>query len=239
MSISTTSSFNATAQTIIDLALMDIGASATTGTQDPNLRTHALSCLNILLKSLDAEGARLGKFLRRTLPLVGGQASYVLDNDVQDVDQPARYVQAGLTTGSRVDSMSRDDYMAISDRTVTAPSTRYLTEKDMDANGIEEVTLTLWPTPSSTGDSLEYVAILRVKDVTTLAQTLDIPQKWIQCIRWGLAFNLAPAYGADVMKVKMLQNLHEGELKTCLDDDHEHGNLQISPYGATSNQWGR
>lgn len=231
MATSGTTSYQPTAQRLIDLALTDIGVAGQSTGVDPNLRAQALDILNLLLKELDAEGAFLWNIQRRTLSLTSGVSSYVLSNDVRDLDQPARYTPAGGTYGSQVTPMARDEYMSLPDRTITGPVYRYYPEKGLGTSGIQFLTLYLFPVPPNTGDSLEYAACLRMQDVTTLSQTLPLPQNWFNAIRTGLAAELAPSFGRTDL-VAGLTKSYEAKREKALEDDNERGNTQIVPFGS-------
>lgn len=234
MTTAATTTYQPTAQRLIDLALMDIGVAGQAGSVDPNLRVQALDILNLLLKELDDEGAFLTNITRRIQTLTAGVSSYVLTNDVRDLDEPARYTASGATYGSQVTAMARDEYMTLPDRTIQGPVYRYYAEKGLDANGIQQVTLYLFPVPPNTGDTLEYAACLRTKDITDVSQTIPLPQNWYQAIRYGLAAGLAPSYGR-LDLVAGLQKSFEDKREKALEDDNERGNVQAVAFG---NQYG-
>lgn len=231
MTTSATSTFNPNAQSIIDLALTDIGAIGPGGTSDPNLRPHALSVLSILLKRMDTEGIFTWKRTRRTQTLTGGIASYALANDVSDVMDPMRYTQVGATAASQVIPMTIEEYMRTYDRTIQGVSLQYFAEKALGADGIEFITLRLFPVPPSDGDTLEYAAVLRILDITSITQTLDVPQKFLNTIRWGLASELAYAYGSPPDKISQCFARYQAELAIAIGDDHDHAPLQMVPWG--------
>src|SRR5712671_603430 len=160
MATSGTNTFNLTAQRLIDLALMDIGVNGPGGTVDPNLRTMALDVLNMVIKNTDTGGEYSWRTARLTQTLTSGVAGYALANRVNDLDQPARYTQAGATYGSQVTSMTRDEYMALPDRTIHGTPFRYFAESALDVNGLQFLTIYLYPVPPNTGDTLEYSAVL-------------------------------------------------------------------------------
>ena len=233
MSTSSTSTYNLSAQDIIDLALTDIGVAGQSGgaAPDAGLRTHALKLLNLLLKRLDSEGALLWHIQRTTQTLTSGTAAYALSNTISDIDEPARYTASGSTYGSQVWSMARDEYMTLPDRTIQGVPYRYYAEKSLDATGIQAITLYLYPVPPTTGDTLEFAAVLRMKDVTSLNQTLDIPQNWSNVVRQGLAVELAPSYGVPATTIAMMRKVYEDEKRLVLMNDNERGGLQLVPWG--------
>lgn len=237
MAIATTKTYNLTAQRLIDLALMDIGVAGQGGAAganvDGNLRPQALDLLNILLKELDDLGMLLFNVTRRTQTLTAGTSSYLLANDVSDVDGPMRYTQSGATTASQVTVMARDEYMELPDRTIQGPVLRFYPEPSFDAAGIKQITLYLYPVPPNTGDTLEYAAGIRTADVTTLAQTIGIPQKWLNTILWGLGSRLAPSYNTPVDKMSWFNKRFETARDAAFEDDGERGPVQLVPFGQT------
>lgn len=233
MATSSTNSFNLTAQRLIDLALMDLGVNGPAGTLDANLRPMALDMLNMVIKNTDTGGEYSWRQSRLIQTLTAGVAAYTLSNRVNDLDQPARYTQAGATYGSQVESMTRDEYMSLPDRTIQGTPFRYYSESALDANGIQFITLYLYPVPPNTGDTLEYAAILSALDVTDLGQTIDAPQKWLNVYRKALAFELAPAFNA-MDRVSYLRAAYKEAVDQASNDDGERGDLQIVPFGGTS-----
>lgn len=231
MTTSATSIFNPTAQSIIDLAWTDLGNNGIGATPDPNLRPIALTALSILLKRMDTEGIFTWKRTRRTQTLTGGLASYVLASDVSDVMDPMRYTQVGATAASQVIPMTIEEYMRTYDRTIQGVSLQYFAEKALGANGIEFITLRLFPVPPSDGDTLEYAAVLRMLDVTSITQTLDVPQKFLNAIRWGLVAEMAPSCGAPPDRVSYFASKYQAELAIAIGDDHDHAPLQMVPWG--------
>jgi hypothetical protein len=233
MSTAATTSYNLSAQDMIDMALADIGVNGPEGLPNANLRPLGLKHLNLVLKRLAVEGAFTWRIQRRTQALTSGTSSYVLSNDVDDIDQPARYTASGATYGSWVTPMVRDEYMTLPDRTIQGVPSRYYVEKSLGTDGIEFITLFLYPVPPNTGDSLEYAAVIRAKDVTSLTQTLDIPQKWLQAVRFGLAASLCFPFGVPVDRSTQFGKMFDSEIEKALNEDNEHGDINIVPFGTT------
>jgi len=233
VTVSGTTTFNVSAQDLIDLSLTDLGANGPSYA-DPNLRPHALKVLNLLVKSLDTKGIFTWKSTRRVQTLTAGQASYVLANDTYDLDQPARYTQSGSTFGSQVTSMARDEYMSLPDRTITGISYQYYAERSLDATGLAQLTVYLYPVPANTGDTLEMASVLKSDDLTNIAQTLDVTQKWLDAIRWSLSLNLAPAYNTPIDRLQFFKAMADEKVSEALEDDNERGDVQIVPFGGYS-----
>jgi hypothetical protein len=231
MSTSGTVTYNISAQDIIDLSLTDIGANGP-AYQDPSLRPHALKALNLVMKAIDTKGVWIWRAPRRTVNLTAGTASYVLSNDTWDVDAPARYVQSGATYGSQVMPIARDEYMRLPDRTIQGISMQYFADRGFDANGLQQITLYLYPVPPNTGDTLEIASTLKSQDVTNVAQTLDVNQKGLDAIRWNLTLNLAPSYGVPIDRMQFFKALADEKLAEFVNDSNERGDVQIVPFGS-------
>jgi hypothetical protein len=232
MATSSTTTFNLSAQEFIDLSLTDIGAIGPDGQTNANLRPHALKLLNILVKQLDAKGILTWKAPRRTTTLTAGTASYTLTSDSYDVDSPARYVQSGSTTGSQVMPMARDEYMQLPDRTIQGPPTRYYIERAIDpTTALVTITVYFYPVPPNTGDTVEFATQTKSQDLTTLAQNLDVNQKWLDAIRWGLTHSLCPAYNVPTDRMSYFRGVAEKAAADALQDDNERGPMQFVPFG--------
>jgi hypothetical protein len=236
MSVPATSNYNPNRGRVVQLALTDVGAIGP-GVINPAadagaLVTHANDILAQLIMSMDADGALLWRVQRRTLTTISGTAAYVLASDVYDIDEPGRYTLSGQTTGSIVTTMARDEYMYLGDRTLQGTPIRYFAEKALNTAGLETITLQLYPVPPASGDTFEYPAVVKARDQSTDANTLDVPQKWIRCLRFGLATDLAMAYGLAMDRINFLNQTFHEERDRLLNDDNERGDVQICAFGA-------
>jgi hypothetical protein len=238
VSVPGTSSYLPNRARIVQLALTRVGALGpgvvNAAQEAAPLVAHANDELNILTKSGDADGILTWRLARRTLTTVANQAAYVLSDDVNDIDPPARYTVSGQTSGSVISPMSNDDYQSLGDRTITGVSNMYLVTKALDGSGLNQLTLTLYPVPANTGDTIEYQAVVRARDQTTDADTMDIPQMWISVVAWGLAAVLAPSYGLDMARIQYFDTKYENERQKLLEQDGERGPVQFVPFGAMS-----
>lgn len=214
------------AQQIIDDALANVGAIGPGKTATGHIRDHALRALNRVVHSLDQDGMFLWRSVRRTLTTTDGTASYSLAADVLSIDEPMSFIRSGGTSRSQVRLMSRDDYMSLSSRTDEAREpTRAYFERTLTA-----VNLLLWPTPSTTGDTLEYACVVKGKDFDTLADTPDFLSSWIKALVDGLTAELAPAHNQPQMSTLFAAKFQQ-EVDRQHQRDTEHGNLILVPFG--------
>lgn len=237
MTIGATTTFSETADEICSDALSKLGVVAP-GTDASAARTtkqnlHARRALNRLVKSMDSEGEFLWRTIRRTANLTIGDASFAPATDVLDIDEPMRYSAGDPSSGGGgflpatiLTAMSRDEYMAIPDRTITGRPTRYYVEGTVGPTKI----VYLYPACDTALSTMEYAAFVRGADFTSGADTPDYLQKWARCLVWGLAAELAPDYG-QTSKLDSFNTMFMAEKERLLGDDNEKSNLRLVPFG--------
>jgi len=235
MSIGATTSFADQRDEIIAAALENCGALEPGGTRNatnsPLFEAGAKS-LNRVVKTIDTTGKRLWRTVRRTASMTAGTDTVTLASDVLLVDDPARYVRSGETSGLQVLAMSRADYMTLADRTMSGPARQFFFEQTLSGS-----TLKLWPVPDQTGDTLEYVAYTRAADFVTGADTPDFPAEWSKCLIYGLTVELAPKFMQSGL-IQIFKPLFEQEQAALVNNDGERGNMVLSPWGMYSSGGG-
>lgn len=231
MATGTLDTFSENRDEIISNALANIGVIGPGKTATGLIRDFAAMRLNALVKSLDSDGQFLWRLAPLTFTTVAGTTAYALNATVLSVDAPISYLQVGGTARVPLDPMTRDEYMALSDRTTQSrvPS-QYLITKALTGNGRTLSTMTLWPVPSTSLDTVEYQASVRAKDYETGANSSDFPTNWILCLTYGLSAELAPSFNALPM-AQYYMPLFMAEKQKQLNADNETGNLQLVPYG--------
>jgi hypothetical protein len=189
--------------------------------------------LNRIVKAIDAEGQFLWRVTRLTFTTTASTATYTLNATAFDVDDPVSYLATGGTTRVPLRPMSRDDFMTLPDRTTTARNpARYFIEKTLSGAGRTLLTMTLYPVPNTTADTVEYAAAIRAKDYVTGADTSDFPSNWVRCLVYGLTAELAPAYNQAASAMQFLQ-MYEAEKLRNLSDDNEKQGLVFVPFGGS------
>jgi hypothetical protein len=92
----------------------------------------------------------------------------------------------------------------------------------------------LYLVPQSTGDSIEYQAILKSQDTGTDANTPYFSQKWLRCLRLGLASECATLARLGPTERKELRDAFESEFSAQINADVEIADVQEVPFG---NYW--
>lgn len=233
MTVGTTDTWSASRDEIIADALANVGAIGPGDDADGPMRAHAARALDRIVKAIDGEGQFLWRMSELTTTTVSGTASYALSALAFDVDEPINYMDSAGTSRVPLRPMTRDEYMALPDRTTTSDvPARYYIEKSI--SGVRLLcTMKLYPVPNSTGDTITYVAALRSKDFSTGATTPDFPSNWTACLVYGLTAELAPAYRQFDLAMQQ-RALYEAEKAKQLGNDNEKQATFLVPFGS----WG-
>lgn len=230
MAIGTTDTWAQSRDEIIADALANVGALGPGQDATGKTRDFCARALNRIVKALDGEGQFLWRMSRLTLTTTSGTSSHSLSALAFDVDAPMNYKAAADSTRTPIWPMSRDDYMALPDRTTSGRPSRYFLEKTLTGAGIVQITANLWPVPDTTGDTIEYPAALRAKDFNTGATNPDFPTSWTACLVYGLTSEIAPAFGQPELAMQY-RALYDAERNKMVGQDNERQNLIFVPFG--------
>ncbi len=174
--------------------------------------------LNLGLKALQTEAAILRSVERVTATLTSGTASYTASADTIDVEGPAYVTSTSSTTDSRVDFMSRDEYMIITDKTIQGRPSRMYVEK---ANA--SLVIYLYPVPDTTVTSLTYARVRLLKDMDSGTVTADLMSRWGRAVTCMLAHDVGLAYGMPLDRIAYLKTEFQTAKALALSDDAERG----------------
>lgn len=229
MTAGTTYNFEVSRDEIIQDALTNVGALGPNGTPQGVQLIHAARRLNGIVKSMDRDGIHLWRVIRRTTTTTSGTDNFTPAADVLSIDEPMSYLPAA-SASSRTTLMplSRDEYMSMPDRTQAGKPMRFYFERSLTAN-----TAKLWPVPDTTGDTIEYGAIVRSRDFDAGSDTPDFPAEWTQCLLYGLSADLARAYGGQMDLAVHFTQLFEAEKEKQFNAQPEHGRTILVPFGGS------
>lgn len=143
--------------------------------------------LNLLFSEWASLGSHLFAVDEQTQTVTDGIASYTAAaGTLVILDAVIR--RDGIDTG--LDRISREAYHAIPDKTAEGmPSQIY---HDRKAG-----TYYLWQTPENSTDVLRYNRLRRIQDISTSAETADVPYQWFEALASGLAAKLALKFAPD------------------------------------------
>lgn len=231
MATGTTYDFNETRDQIIKDALSKIGAIGPDQTPSGVQTNNAVRALNRIVKSIDPEALHLWKVAERTATTTAGTQTFTPAADVMSIDEPMNYKRSGQNGRSPIRQISRDDWMNIADRTVRGvPSVFYVSET------LSGITVSLWPIPDASSDTVTYSAVVRSFDYDTAANTSDFTQEWQMCLVYGLAADLAFDYGQPQL-AQQLRSVFMEEKGRLLESGTENGNVQLVAWGNYMGDW--
>jgi len=112
-----------------------------------------------------------------------------------------------------ISPMTRDEYLAIPNKTTEGFVSRYWLERTLGATA-GMPTIRLWPTPENSTDQILYYRMRALQDVGASSNTPDIPPRWQEAVVAGLAKKLAVKFAPG--RIGPLA----GEAKARFDEAH-------------------
>lgn len=141
--------------------------------------------LSSILTAWANEGINQWRIESRTQTMTDGDDDFVLTTG--DID-----ILFAVLRRSGVDTpmipISREEYLAIPDKTVDGRPDRYMIEKDRDLT----VTCTVWPVPENSTDVMAYNALRLHEDVKAdMTQHADVHRLYMDALFDALALRMA------------------------------------------------
>lgn len=214
MTTSGSRDFNLDVAEIIEEAYERCGLEVRTGY---DARTARRS-LNLMLADWANRGLNLWTVAEANIPMVYGDASYVLANDVVDI---LDVVIRSQGTDYEVERISRTEYFTLPNKTTTGRPSQYFLERTIIP------TLYLWATPDNSTDVLRYYYIRRMQDADALTNTTEIPFRFLPCMVAGLAYYMAMKRAPD--RLGILKSVYDEEFQRAADEDIDRVPLKLVP----------
>lgn len=174
---------------------------------------------NMMLGRWSSQGVNLWTVDRVTVPLVQGTSTYSVDaNTIVMLD-------AYITTDG-IDRLilpiSRTEYASYPNKDQQGFPTTFWFDRLLSP------TVTLWPVPDGSQNSLSYYRVKQVQDSNlTNGQTVEIPYYFLEAFAYGLAQRLAMIWAPD--KVAMLKPMADESYNIAVAQNVETANMYISP----------
>jgi len=86
--------------------------------------------------------------------------------------------------------ISRDEYMAFSDKTNTGKANSVYCDARLD-----RMTVNVWPACDDVKDFIKCTVKMPIMDVDSVSNNPEFPQEWFECLATNLAVRLAPKCG--------------------------------------------
>ena len=199
---------------IIEEAYERCGLESRTGY---DLKTARRS-LNIMFADWANRGLNLWTVEQSTQALTDGTASYTLSADFTDL---LEVVVRRSGTDFMLTKMSRGEYLNIPTKTQEGRPTQYYFDRKTTPS------ITLWPPPENSTDTLVFYYVRRIQDVDTQVNTTDAPFRFLPCVIAGLSYYLAVKKAPD--RIQLLKSIYEEEFQRASDEDDDRVPLKLTP----------
>lgn len=231
MATTGTYSYNPTASVLISDALRVLGVLEEGSTASASQITDALPAFEMYIKGLGKYGLNLWTTATHTETVVAGTYS------ISPTKKFLRITDAIYRDSTGVDKtlepLTREEYWAIPDKDQTGEPNQYYYDPQETA---ATSTIYVWPSPDSTAATatsyLKFTGNILLQDVDTDgdgSETLDVPQEWLETIKYGLATRLAPMHGYPVQERNLLLKEYQLMLNDSLSFDTEQVSIYLQP----------
>lgn len=149
--------------------------------------TDARFALNMLFSFWSTKGVNLYAVDKQTKTVTESTAEYTAATGTLAL-LDVTVTRSGIDTN--VFRIDRDEYQSIPNKTNEGLATQIF------YNRIENK-FTLWNTPENSTDVITYWRLRRIQDVSTGAETPDVPYEWYAALVYGLAAFLADIYAPE------------------------------------------
>ena len=215
MTTSSSRDFDLDVAEIIEEAYERCGLEIRTGYDAKTARRS----MNLMFADWANRGLNLWTVTQATLSMVAGTSAYTLTSNYTDL------LEVVIRNSSNVDTtltkMSRSEYLSIPNKSSSGRPTQFFYDRQVTP------TLTLWPTPNSSADTLVYYFVNRIQDVDTLQNTTDAPFRFLPCMVAGLSYYIAIKKAPE--RVQMLKSIYEEEFQRAADEDEDRVSLKLQP----------
>lgn len=205
------------------ISVLEEGVSAT-ATQ----LADSIPAFEMYIKSLGKYGLNLWAVETQSITLASTVNTYTPTNKILLVTDVVYRDSDGLDT--TMIGISRQEWWNLSDKNQTGQPTQYYYDTKEDA---AESKLYIWPAPSTShadnGETVKVTGQILLENVGTAGTaTLDVPQEWLETVKYGLATRLAPMFGYPIQERTLLIQEYNQMLKESLDFDTEHTSIFLT-----------
>jgi len=189
----------------------------------------AKRALNLIFLEWQNKGLNLWAIEQNTQTLTAGTSSYALPSDALDV------VDAFIRTDSgdinkqfdqRLNRVSRTQYNHQATKLNQSKPTQFYIDKNAGTSNI-----ILWSTPNSAQTyTLVYDYIARIEDAGSPASNnADIPARYLPCLTYALACNIATKHNEAFQKVPFLKQRYDELWNDASEADRERATIRFVP----------
>ena len=189
----------------------------------------AKRALNLVFLEWQNKGLNLWTIEQGSATLVAGTSSYTAESSALDIVDVSIRTNAGNVDDQfdqRLNRISRTEYNHQASKLTQSKPTQFYVDKDNDA-----VKIVLWATPDSAETyTLIYDYVKRIEDVGTVASNnADVPTRYLPCLTYALAYNLACKSPEAIQRVPMIRQRYMELWDEVSDADREKAAVKFVP----------
>jgi hypothetical protein len=189
----------------------------------------ARRALNLVFLEWQNKGLNLWTVEQGSATLVAGTSSYTAESSTLDIVDVSIRTNAGNVNDQfdqRLNRISRTEYNHQASKLTQSKPTQFYVDKDNDA-----VKIVLWATPDSAETyTLIYDYVKRIEDVGTVASNnADVPTRYLPCLTYALAYNLACKSPEAIQRVPMIRQRYMELWDEASDADREKAAVRFVP----------
>jgi len=189
----------------------------------------AKRALNLVFLEWQNKGLNLWTVEQGSATLTAGTSSYTIDASALDVVDAFIRTNAGNTSSQfdqRLNRISRTEYNHQSNKLTQSKPTQFYVDKDNDS-----VKIVLWSTPNSEETyTLIYDYVKKIEDVGTVASNeADVPTRYLPCLTYALAYNLACKSPEAQQRVPMIRQRYMELWEDVSEADREKASIRFVP----------
>ena len=193
----------------------------------------AKRALNLIFLEWQNKGLNLWTIEQGTVNLTAGTNTYSLDSSaIEVVDAFIRTNASDVNKqfDQRLNRISRTEYNHQANKLNQAKPTQFFIDKNRGT-----IQITLWSTPDDADTyTLVYDYIQKIEDAGTVASNnADVPARYLPCLTYALAYNLACKYPETQQRVSMIKQRYDELWNEVSDADRERASVRFVPDIAT------
>jgi hypothetical protein len=223
MTTSGTSSFNLDLTEIVEEAFERVGSEMRTGY---DLRTARRS-MNLMFADWANRGLNMFTYEQGSIPLVAGQATYVLPTDTVDLLEHVIRTGAGSAATQAdltITRISVSTYATIPNKLQQARPIQVWIER------LNTPRITVWPVPDNTQPYVfVYWRLRRIQDAGNGVNTMDMPFRFLPCMVAGLAYYLALKVPGGAERLGVLKEQYDEAWQLASEEDREKAAVRFVP----------
>tara|TARA_Y100000361_G_scaffold126242_1_gene120106 strand:- start:619 stop:1296 length:678 start_codon:yes stop_codon:yes gene_type:complete len=219
MAVSGTYNFNLDIDEVIQEASEMIGGESTLANEAASARRS----INLMLKDWQNRGVLLWSTSTSSFTLTTSVTSYDLDSSTINA---LEVVISRSDTDVKLTRITPEEYMLIPAKTQTGKPNQYTIRR-----GRDNPTLSVWPIPENSTDTLKLEIVKELQDVNKSAtQNADAPKRFLPALTCGLAYYMSMKRPlVPDTKIAMLKTNYEEVLARALQEDRETSSIYLIP----------